>query len=78
MSDKSLNNTVIEQPGNGTNQPLINASNFQLLVESQRRISQTTGISPTIRILVNSLVSKEQIVKVESKLIEQFSKLNQV
>lgn len=57
-------------------QPLISEDNFQLLKESQRRIALDTGISPTIRIILNRLISKDQLVKVESGLIEQFKQLS--
>jgi hypothetical protein len=56
-------------------QPLISAENFQLLKESQRRISQDTGISPTVRIIVNRLISKEQLANVEISLISQLKQL---
>ena len=56
-------------------QPLISEDNFQLLKESQRRIALDTGISPTVRIILNRLISKDQLVKVESSLIEQLKQL---
>ena len=55
--------------------PLISEENFQLLKESQRRIAQDTGISPTVRIIVNRLISKEQLAKVENGLISQLKQL---
>ena len=66
---------AFQPPTDVPSQPFISDDNFQLLKESQRRISQGTGISPAIRIILNRLISKDQLVKVESSLIEQLKQI---
>jgi len=60
---------------NATNQPLINEDNFESLRNMQRRIADATGISPSVRIIINKLINDEQLGKVETLLIEQLKGL---
>jgi len=41
----------------------------------QRRIADATGISPSVRIIINKLINDEQLGKVETLLIEQLKGL---
>jgi len=68
----------VKQSSNATTQPLINDENFQLLKDVQRRISEATGISPSVRIIVNHLVNDEQLKQIEAQLIQQFKGLANV
>lgn len=51
----------------------INEDNFQRLRQLQQDIFETTGVSPSIRKLVNLLITEENICHIKMKLINQFS-----
>ncbi len=59
-------------------QPMVSEQNFQLLKDAQRRISLATGMSPTVRIILNRVINQEQIAIVENDLVKQLSKLGNV
>ena len=63
-----------------TPSPLINEGNFQLLKAAQQRITEKTGISPQLSVLINLLITEDAIDRVEnvvkSQLLELARKLS--
>ena len=53
-------------------QHLINEENFYKLKQLQQRVFDATGVSPSMRKLINSIINDETIATLEHKLIEQF------
>ena len=51
---------------------LLTDENFQRIKDVQREIFEKTEISPSLRKLVNSLITKEEIENLKQKLICQF------
>ncbi len=67
------NDEPMMEPQNEERQHLINDDKYQLLQQCQKFISKATDISPTIRKLVNDLITVENLEKVKTKLINSFS-----
>ena len=78
MSNTATDATIATESTEIQSQPLVSDQNFQLLKEAQRRISFATGMSPTLRIILNRVINQEQIATVENQFIEQLSKLGNV
>lgn len=78
MSNKTLVNS---ETSNDTTESVpvleqkffINEDNFQRLRQVQQAIFETTGVSPSIRKLVNSLITEENLCHIKMKLVSQFS-----
>lgn len=58
-------------------QHLLTDENFAKLKQSQSRIFDATSISPSIRILLNHIITKESLDNVEEQLILQLKQISQ-
>ena len=76
MQLKSENESEKEntsQVVNEKRQYFINDEKFQLLRQYQQEIFEVTEVSPALRKLVNELISVENLEKVKTKFINQWS-----
>lgn len=58
---------------NEEKQYFINDDKYQLLQQYQQFIYKATEVSPSVRKLVNELITKENLDKIKMKLIESLS-----
>ena len=72
MSSEIANDTA-ESAATGEQKFFINEDNFQRLRQLQQNIFEATGVSPSIRKLVNLLITEENLCQIKMKLISQFS-----
>ena len=49
---------------------ILSDESFALLRESQEEIFIATGVTPSIRMLVNSVISQENVAQITQRLIE--------
>jgi hypothetical protein len=58
-------------------QHLLTDENFIKIRQLQNEISESTGISPSIRTLLNMTITNEILENVKTKLISQFNQIQQ-
>jgi sulfur relay (sulfurtransferase) DsrC/TusE family protein len=63
-SNKSVSNNITE-----TKQYLITDENFKLVIQCKHDIYLATEASPSIRKIINELITEENLQKVKSKFI---------
>lgn len=68
-----ITNEVNSNDDSEEKQHFLTDEKYQLLQHYQRFISKATDVSPTIRKLVNDLITIENLEKVKTKLIDIFS-----
>ena len=68
------NNEILEVSDSESDksEKFINNKNFQALRELQERIYRATEVTPSIRKLVNDLISEENLKKLEATIVQAF------
>lgn len=70
---KKEEDDVVSSESSDTKQYFIVEEKFQLLRQYQQLIFEATEVSPAIRKLVNELISVENLEKVKTKFVSQWS-----
>jgi hypothetical protein len=71
--DSEISTDTTESMTTGEQKFFINEDNFQRLRQLQQDIFEATGVSPSVRKLVNLLITEENLCQIKMKLISQFS-----
>jgi hypothetical protein len=69
MENDNPDNHHLPNRNNEGKQHFITDQNFNLLKECQLEIYKSTDLTPSMRKIVNELITEENLLKVKSKLI---------